>query len=131
MSVPLPRCLPPNFEQADFEKFILELKAISGPDNLTIVSQDFALDDGDYMNNCKAHDMHALYDRDFFVASAVVCPRDVPEVQEMMRLCNAHKMPVWPFSAGRNTGYGGTAPRVRGSLGIDLGKHMNKVLEVS
>ncbi len=68
---------------------------------------------------------------DFFVASAVVCPRNVPELQEMMRLCNAHKMPVWPFSAGRNTGYGGTAPRVRGSLGIDLGKHMNRVLEVN
>lgn len=48
-----------------------------------------------------------------------------------MRLCNELKMPVWPFSAGRNTGYGGSAPRVPGSLGIDLGKHMNRVLEVN
>ena len=28
-------------------------------------------------------------------------------------------------------GYGGTGPRVPGSIGLDLGSHMNKVLEVN
>jgi FAD/FMN-containing dehydrogenase len=41
------------------------------------------------------------------------------------------KIPVWPYSIGRNVGYGGTAPRVPGSIGINLGKHLNKVLEVN
>lgn len=40
-------------------------------------------------------------------------------------------MPIWPFSIGRNTGYGGAAPRVPGSICMDLGRHMNKVLEVN
>lgn len=130
MAVPEPRCLPPNFTRADFENLIERVLGICGPENVTVISNDFALDDGDYTRPCKAHDMHAIYERDFFVSSAVVCPRNVPEVQQLMRLCNELKVPVWPFSIGRNTGYGGTAPRVPGSLGIELGKHMNRILEV-
>jgi len=30
-----------------------------------------------------------------------------------------------------STGYGGAAPRVPGSVALDLGKHMNKILEVN
>lgn len=49
----------------------------------------------------------------------------------MMRLCNEFEVPVWPVSIGRNTGYGGAAPRVPGSIVLELGKHMNRVLEVN
>jgi FAD/FMN-containing dehydrogenase len=31
---------------------------------------------------------------------------------------------------GRNIGYGGAAPRVPGSVVIDLGRNMNKVLKI-
>ena len=31
----------------------------------------------------------------------------------------------------RSTGYGGAAPRVPGSVALDLGKNMNKILEVN
>jgi FAD binding domain len=75
--------------------------------------------------------MHAIYDRDFFVASAVLCPRNVSNVQALVRLANKFAMPIWPFSIGRNTGYGGAAPRVPGSVAIELGKHMNRVPEVN
>jgi hypothetical protein len=130
-SAAAPRRLPPNFTVTDFEEFVKRIGPISGQENFTVVSKEFALDDGDYTKPCKAHDMHALYDREFFLSSAVVCPRNVSEVQDIMRLCNELKVPVWPYSIGRNTGYGGTAPRVPGSLGIDLGRHMNRVLEVN
>lgn len=74
--------------------------------------------------------MHAILDRDYFVTSAVISPRSVPEVQSMMRLCTETGVPVWPYSIGRNTGYGGAAPRVPGSIGLNLGRNMNKVLNV-
>ena len=49
----------------------------------------------------------------------------------IVRLANKISFPLWPISIGRNSGYGGSAPRVSGSIVIDMGKHMNKVLEVN
>ena len=42
--------------------------------------------------------MHATLDRDYFVASVVISPRSMPEVQALMRLCNEFSMPAWPYS---------------------------------
>lgn len=47
-----------------------------------------------------------------------------------MRLCNEFEIPVRPFSIERNVGCGGVGRRGPGSIGLDLGRHMNKVLEV-
>ena len=75
--------------------------------------------------------MYHVLPKQHFVSSAVAVPRDVPEVQEIMRLCNEFEIPVWPFSIGRNVGYGGAAPRVPGSLGIDMGRNMRKIIDVN
>ncbi|KAK3328211.1 putative D-lactate dehydrogenase [Cercophora scortea] len=126
-----PRQLPPGLDQAKFQSFLSRAWDICGTENVDVISPTTELKDGHYMDPCKAHDMHAVYERDYFVASAVLFPRNVPEVQQLVRLANEFVVPIWPFSIGRNTGYGGTAPRVPGSVGIDLGKHMNKVIEVN
>lgn len=60
--------------------------------------------------------MFHVFDKDYFVSSAVIAPRKVTEVQAIMKLCNEYGIPVWPFSIGRNVGYGGAAPRVPGSI---------------
>ncbi|KAK3685206.1 putative D-lactate dehydrogenase [Podospora appendiculata] len=60
-----------------------------------------------------------------------ICGTENVDLQQLVRLANEFAVPIWPFSIGRNTGYGGTAPRVPGSVGIDLGKHMNKIIEVN
>lgn len=75
--------------------------------------------------------MYHVLPKQYFVSSAVVAPRDVPEVQTIMRLCNEFEIPVWPFSIGRNVGYGGAAPRVPGSLGLDMGRNMQKIVDVN
>ncbi|EIT77088.1 hypothetical protein AO1008_06919 [Aspergillus oryzae 100-8] len=56
----------------------------------------------------------ALLRKNVFIPSAVVAPENIP---------------IWPFSKGRNVGYGGTAPRVPSSLDIDMAKNMNRVLK--
>ena len=48
-----------------------------------------------------------------------------------MRLCNEFEIPVRPFSIGRNVGYGGAAPRVPGSIGLDMGRNMRKIVDVN
>lgn len=126
-----PLVLPPGITSAQFAQFIVRTKAIVGAQNVTIVEHARELIDGDYYKPNKTHDMYPVVEREYFVCSATVCPRNVPEVQDMMRLCNEFVVPVWPFSIGRNTGYGGAAPRVPGSVSLELGKHMNKVLEVN
>lgn len=75
--------------------------------------------------------MYHITTKEYLVASAVVAPRNVPEVQAIVRLCNDFEIPLWPFSIGRNVGYGGAAPRVTGSVGLDMGRNMKKILEVN
>ena len=67
---------------------------------------------------------------DDYTASAVVMPDTVEEIQEIVRVANEHKVPLWTHGTGRNNGYGGPAPRVRGSVILSL-RRMNRVLEIN
>ncbi|KAF1978120.1 putative D-lactate dehydrogenase [Bimuria novae-zelandiae CBS 107.79] len=126
-----PLVLPPGTTSAQFKDFIKRAQNICGADNVFVVETEDQLVDGTYKEPNKTHDMHHLYDRSHFVCSATIAPRDVPGVQDIMRLCNELEIPVWTFSIGRNTGYGGAAPRVPGSICLDIGKNMNRILEVN
>src|SRR5207248_2730494 len=44
-------------------------------------------------------------------------------------VANERKVPLWVSSQGRNNGYGGSSPRVRGSVVVNL-RRMNRVLEI-
>lgn len=65
-----------------------------------------------------------------YAASAVVQPTGTEQVQRIMRLANEAGVPVWPHGQGRNYGYGGPSPRVRGSIQIGF-RRMNRVLEIN
>jgi 4-cresol dehydrogenase (hydroxylating) len=66
---------------------------------------------------------------DDYEASAVVQPRSVEEIQEILRVANEHGVPLWVSSQGRNNGYGGSSPRLKGSVVVNL-RRMNRVLEI-
>jgi len=126
-----PIALPPGTTSEQFQEYVEQAREIVGKENVTIISNKEELTKEDYLDPSKAHDMFHVFDKDYFVASAVIAPRKVTEVQALMKLSNKFGIPVWPFSVGRNVGYGGAAPRVPGSIGLDMGRHMNKVLEVN
>lgn len=67
---------------------------------------------------------------DDYTASAIVMPETVEEVQEIVRVANRYTIPLWTHSTGRNNGYGGPAPRVRGSVILSL-RRMKRVLEIN
>jgi len=67
---------------------------------------------------------------DDYTASAVVMPTTVQEIQAIVRIANETSVPLWTHGQGRNNGYGGPAPRVKGSVIVSL-RNMNRVLEVN
>ncbi len=74
-------------------------------------------------------DLYAPGDAALHAAAAAVAPANVEEVQAVVRLANEYRVPLWPVSRGKNLGYGGAAPRVPGSVVLDLGR-LNRILEV-
>lgn len=125
-----PLVFPPGTDREVFRKFIAELEIITGHENVAVITSDAQLCKQDYTDPSNAHDMFHITAKEFLVSSAVVTPKDVTDVQAIVKLANKYAIPLWPFSVGRNVGYGGAAPRVPGSVGLDLGKHLNKVLKV-
>lgn len=76
------------------------------------------------------HDAYHVVDQEEMVASAITYPSSTSEVQTIVKWANEYTIPIWPISMGRNIGYGGAAPRVPGSVVVDLGRKMNKVLKI-
>ena len=48
----------------------------------------------------------------------------------LVRVAGEHRVPLWPHGQGRNNGYGGAAPRLRGTVTVSL-RRMNRVLEIN
>jgi 4-cresol dehydrogenase (hydroxylating) len=63
-------------------------------------------------------------------SSAVVFPSSTEQVQAVVHAANEYGVPLWTSSQGRNNGYGGPSPRVRGSILLSF-RRMNRVLEVN
>jgi hypothetical protein len=64
------------------------------------------------------------------IASGAVAPDSVEQVQQVVKVANQFKIPIYPIATGRNLGYGGSAPAYSGSVVLDL-KRMNRILDVS
>jgi 4-cresol dehydrogenase (hydroxylating) len=96
----------------EFESLLGGERVITGPEELAAWRDPF---------------QYATWDD--FTASAVVLPETVEEVQEVVRIAGRRGVPVWTHSTGRNNGYGGPAPRVKGSVIVSL-RRMNRVLEI-
>ncbi|KAL7273524.1 hypothetical protein RUND412_003619 [Rhizina undulata] len=120
--------LPPDISRQTFNNAIAELKGTLGAANVEL--NDKPLVDGWYLEHPNTHDAFHIFDQEDLVSSATVYPGSTAEVQDVVRWANKYLIPIYPISMGRNLGYGGAAPRVRGSVVVDLGKRMNKVLKI-
>src|SRR6202012_6173339 len=76
------------------------------------------------------HDAYHIADQEELICSAVVYPSNTSDVQTVVRWANKHKIPIYPISMGRNIGYGGAAPRLPGSVVVDLGRRMSRILSI-
>ncbi|UCZ59356.1 FAD-binding oxidoreductase [Mycolicibacterium phocaicum] len=60
----------------------------------------------------------------------VLQPATVEEIQAIVRIANEYTVSLWTNSQGRNNAYGGSSPRMPGTVVVNL-RRMNRVLEVN
>ncbi len=112
--------VPPSVSEHDLSTALDEFAQALGADRVVA--------DEDGMHEWRDPFQHTSWEE--YVASAVVMPETVEEVQEVVRIAGRHRVPLWTLGQGRNNGYGGPAPRVRGSVIVSL-RGMNRVLEIN
>ncbi len=88
-----------------------EFRAAIGADNVFD-------DDADRI----AYSDHFAPDETRHRPGAALAPATVDDVQAVLRIANRHGVPLWPISRGKNFGYGGAAPVVKGSVVLDLSR---------
>ena len=111
--------LPPRLSRGAFDRALAAFSGVVGKDWLLATENDRDT----YM------DPYAVGDGSDHLPSAAVAPQSAEEVQAIIRIANEHKVPLWPVARGKNLGYGGAAPRMSGSVVLDLSR-MNRILEI-
>jgi 4-cresol dehydrogenase (hydroxylating) len=107
--------LPPGTTAAQLERALREMGRIVGDDWVMATDQDRDT----YL------DLFAV-DESAHAPAAAIAPATAEEVSAVVSAANRHKLPLWPISRGKNFGYGGAAPRLRGSVVLDLSR-MKKI----
>ena len=113
--------LPPGVSEKTFRGFVAAAQNVVGIDYVFL---DPKWDLSAY------HDQYATTPKAAHQASAAVAPANVEQVQAVLRAARQHGVPVWTISTGKNFAYGGPAPRVAGTVVLDL-KRMNRIIEVN
>ena len=62
---------------------------------------------------------------------AVAYPDSTAAVQTLVRLANRFRVQLYPISNGQNIGLGTRSPIRPGQVVVDLGRRMNRILEVN
>ncbi len=114
--------VPPGITSKDFSAALGEFAAVVGKEWVFTSDEDVDLYRDAYS---------PLWgEKDERVASAAVAPDNVEQVQQVVRIANKYKIPIYPISTGKDLGYGGSAPVYSGSVVLDL-KRMNRIIEVN
>ncbi|WP_084356094.1 FAD-binding oxidoreductase [Novosphingobium lentum] len=114
-----PVSLAPGVSKADFAGFIAAAKSIVGAEWVAGDAQSVKPWTKKYIPD--PGNVHAPV--------GAVAPASVEEVQELVRIANTYKQPLWPVSTGKNMGYGMTSTAAPGQIVLDL-KRMNRILSV-
>ena len=116
----MPQTLPPNLSATQFDRALAGWRAIVGDAHVVSSAAGLAA----YL------DPFAPGEPGAFAASAALLPASVDEIRAVLRIANQYRIPLWTVSTGRNLAYGGAAPRLTGSVVLDL-QRMNRILEVN
>jgi 4-cresol dehydrogenase (hydroxylating) len=112
--------LPPGMDEAAFAAVIQALTDALGTHAVTTDPAELR----------EFRDPYSYREDDRRDCSVVVAPTTTEQVQAVVRIANEHGVPLWTIGQGRNNTYGGPAPRVKGSVLVNL-RTMNQVLEIN
>ena len=111
--------LPPGLDEPTWTRALSAFEGVVGSDG--VLSSD--LDRENYK------DMYAPAQTTTHLPSATVVPASVEELQDIVRLANEYKTPLWTVARGKNLGYGSSAPVMSGSVVLDLSR-MKRIIDV-
>src|SRR5688572_23490409 len=114
--------VPPGVSEQDFKRALERFARVVGREWVFTSDDDVALYKDAYSPLWNEPEER--------VASAAIAPDSAEQVQEIVRIANEFRIPLYPISTGRNLGYGGSAPVLSGSVVLDL-KRMKRILEVN
>ncbi|KAF9730741.1 hypothetical protein PMIN06_006371 [Paraphaeosphaeria minitans] len=121
ITTPLKSALPPGFTQYAFDAAIIQFMAVVG--HQQVLQGDALIEYIDPYELWEAEGKRKT-------PSAAVRPANLEELRRVLAISNEYGIPLWTFSRGKNLGYGGPAPRVNGSVALDLHR-MNQIIEVN
>jgi len=114
--------IPPGVSASDYAQALGEFERAIGKQWLFTSDEDVDLYRDAYSP--------LLNEPEELLASGALAPASTEEVQQIVRIANRYRIPLYPISTGKNLGYGGSAPVYSGSVVLDL-KRMNRILEVN
>src|ERR1700689_3734533 len=98
--------LPPSVNRKDFQGAIAQFQSAVGKKWVFTSDEDVDLYRDSYS---------PLWNEpEDPVPSAAVAPDGVEQVQQIVRIANKYKIPLWTVSTGKNLAYGGSAPALSG-----------------
>lgn len=109
---------PKGVDEKTFARALREFAAIAGDGNVSFSPAELVP---------YAHDVIMIPP---IWPSAVVRPGSVVEVQQIVRVANRLRVPLWPVSTGKNIAYGRMMAVEPGNVVLDLAR-MNRILEVN
>lgn len=115
------RALPPDLDMATFDAARSRLEDVLGNENVI----------SDLATLSRYIDLYPLEPAANNAPSLVLCPGSPEEVQAIVAVANEFGLPLSPISTGQNNGYGGKSPRLKGAAVVDMGRRMNRILEVN
>jgi FAD/FMN-containing dehydrogenase len=113
--------LPPGVSAESFATAIQRFRTVLGNDWVFTSDED--------VHPYRDHFSYIKNQPNELIPSAAVGPDRVEQVQDIVRIANEFRIPLYSISTGKNFAYGGPSPNVRGSVVVDL-KRMDKVIEV-
>jgi len=113
---------PPGVTAEDFARAVSEFERVVGKEWVFTSDADL-----DLYRDAYSPFLNEPEER---VASGAVAPTTTEEVQQIVRIGNHYRIPLYTISTGKNLGYGGSAPAYSGSVVLDL-KRMNRIIEVN
>ena len=92
-------CLPPGVNRKDFQDAIAQFQAAVGKEWVFTSDEDVDL----------YRDSYSPFwnEPEDPVPAAALAPDGVEEVQQIVRIANKYKIPLWTVSTGKNLAYGG------------------------
>ncbi|MEY4760206.1 MAG: hypothetical protein RLZZ200_62 [Pseudomonadota bacterium] len=112
--------LPPGLTRARFDQAMAAFARAIGKEWVLATDEDRET----YL------DLYAPGQEASHAAAGAIAPGSVEEVQAVLKVANEYRVPLWPIARGKNFGYGGAAPRMSGTVMLDMGR-MNRILEVN